>query len=63
MPQKIPSAKIHWKNSRLDFLESRQLPPHCLSSKGPNCQRGVLLIFAGAIEGTMKEKRRPREGH
>jgi len=30
-PQKIPSAKIHWKSSRLDFLESRWHPPHWLS--------------------------------
>jgi len=26
--QKIPSAKIHWKSSRLDFLGSRRHPPH-----------------------------------
>ena len=50
-PQKIPSANIRWKSSRLEFLGSRRYPPHCLSSKGPNYQRGVLLISAGAIEG------------
>ena len=33
-------------------------PPHWLSSKGPNYQRGVLLISADAIEGLLKEKRR-----
>jgi len=33
------------------FLESRRHPPHSLSSKGSNYQRGVLLISAGAIEG------------
>jgi len=27
-PQKIPSAKIHWKSSDLDFLGSRRHPPH-----------------------------------
>jgi len=27
-PQKIPSAKIRWKSSRLDFLGSGRLPPH-----------------------------------
>ena len=48
---KIPSEKIRWKISRLHFLGSRQHPPHRLSSKGRNCQRGVLLISAGAIEG------------
>ena len=35
---------------RLEFLESRRHPPHWLSSKGPNYQRAVLLISAGAIE-------------
>jgi len=61
-PEKIPSAKIHWKSFRLDFLGSRRHPPHWLSSKGPNYQRGVLLISAGAIEGHFEEKT-PREGH
>jgi len=49
--QKVPSAKIRWKISRLDFLESRRQPPHWLSSKGPNYQHGVLLVSAGATEG------------
>ena len=53
-PQKIPSAKIRSKSSRLDFLGSR--PPHWLSSKGPNYQRGVLLISAGATEGYFEGK-------
>jgi len=48
--KKIPSAKIRWKISRLDILGSRRLPPHSLTSKGPNYQRGVLLISVGAIE-------------
>ena len=55
---KIPSAKIRWKSSRLNFLGSRRHPPHWLSSKGPNYQRGVLLIPTGAVEGYFKEKRR-----
>jgi len=50
-PPKIPSAKIRWKSSRLDFLGSRRHTPHWLSSKWPNYQHGVLLISAGAIEG------------
>ena len=61
-PQKISDAKIRWKSFRLDFLGSRRYPPHWLSSKGPNCQIGVLLISADAIEGHLKEKRR-REFH
>ena len=39
------------------FFWSRRHPPHSLSSKGPNYQRRVLLIYAGAIEGLLKEKR------
>jgi len=61
-PQKSPSAKILWINSRLDVLGSRQHPPHWLSSKGPNYQSGVLLISAGATEGHFEGKT-PREGH
>jgi len=38
------------------FLESRRHPPHWLSSKGPNYQRGVLLISAGAIAGHFEGK-------
>ena len=55
---KFPSTKIRWKISRLDFLGSRRHLPHWLSSKGPNYQREVLLISAGAIEGHLKKKRR-----
>ena len=49
-PQKIPSAKICWKSSCLNFLGSWWHPPHWLSSKGPNYQHGVLLMSAGATE-------------
>jgi len=59
---KNSSAKIRWKSSRLDFLGSRRHLPHWLSSKGPNYQRGVLLISAGSIEGHFEGKM-PREGH
>ena len=58
---KIPSTKIRWKSSRLDFLGSRRHPPHSFS-KGPNDQRGVLLISAGAIEGHFEGKT-PQESH
>jgi len=61
-PKKFPSAKIHWKSYRLYFLGSRRHPPLWLSSKGPNYQRGVLLISAGAIEGHFEGKT-PREFH
>jgi len=44
------------------FLGSRRHPPHWLSSKWPNYQRGVLLISAGAIEGLFEGKT-PLEDH
>jgi len=43
------------------FLGSRR-HPHWLSSKGPNYQRGVLLIPTGKIEGKFEGKT-PRAGH
>jgi len=55
-PLKIPSPKIRWKSSRLDFLGSRRHPPHRLSSKRPNYQRGILLISADATEGQFEWK-------
>ena len=44
-PQKIPSAKIRWKSSSLNFFGSRRHLPHWLSSKEPNYQNGVLLCW------------------
>jgi hypothetical protein len=41
-------------------MESGRHPSHCVSSKGPNYQHGVLLISAGAIEGHFEGKM-PRE--
>ena len=61
-PLNLPSAKIWWKSSRLDFWGSRRHPPHWLSSKGPNYQRRILLISTGAIEGHFEGKT-PREFH
>jgi len=51
-----PSAKTRWKNSQIGFLISRRHPPRWLSSKWLNCQYGVLLISAGAIEGHIEGK-------
>ena len=50
------------ENSHLDFLGSRRHPSHWLSSKGPNYQRGGLLISASATEGHF-EGNTSREGH
>jgi hypothetical protein len=43
------------------FCRSKWHTPHCLSSKGPNCLRGVLLISAGAVDGHF-ERKTPRAG-
>jgi len=59
---KYPSAKIRWKISRLIFFCIKTVLFNWLSSKGPNFQRGVLLIFAGAIEGYFEGKT-TREAH
>jgi len=45
-----------------NFWGLRWHTPHWFSSKGPNYQRGVLLISAGAIEGHFEGKT-PREFH
>ena len=51
-PQKIPSAKIRCKSSRLDVCGIKTASSLIwLASKGPNYQRGLLLISAGATEG------------
>ena len=54
---KIPSAKIRWKSSRLDFWGSRRHPPHWLSSKGPNYQRRVLSSLLVQFKDILKGKR------
>ena len=59
---KYSVCKNPLENFSLRFLGSRRYPPHLLSSRGPNYQRGVLLISAGAIEGHFEGKTR-REGH
>ena len=59
---KISEYKNFLENFSPRFFLSRRHPPHWLSSKGPNYQRGVLLISAGAIEGHFEVKR-PREVH
>jgi len=60
--QKSPCTKIRCESSSLNFLRSRLHSPRQLSSKGPNYQRGVLLIFTAAIEGHFEGKA-PREFH
>ena len=59
-PKKFRVQKSAWKILSSVFLGSRRHPRHWLSSKGPNYQRGVLLISADAIEGHFEGKT-PRE--
>ena len=47
---KIIHVRNPLQNSHLDFFGSKHHFPHWLPSKGPNYQRAVLLISAGAIE-------------
>jgi hypothetical protein len=61
-PKQFLNVKVIWKISRLDFVGSIRYLPHCLSSKGPNYQRGELHISAGAIEGHF-ELKAPRKFH
>jgi len=55
-PQKIPSAKIRWKSSRLEFLGVKTASSSTIIFKRANYQRGVLLISAGAIAGHFEGK-------
>ena len=54
--QNISSTKFRWNISRLEFFGSRKHPTNWLFYKRPNCQRGVLLIQASAIEGHFEGK-------
>ena len=61
---KIPSAKIRWESSRLDFLGSRRHPPHWLSlnwrtfwwknaagrSPRGSCSCTTMTRFAGQLQ-------------
>jgi len=63
-PKIIPSAKIRWKSSRLDFWDQDGILSIDYLPKGRtiNYERRVLLISAGAIEGNFDRKTQ-REGH
>jgi len=56
--QKIPSAKFA-ENISPRFFGNKH-PPHCLSFKEPNYQRGVLLFSVGATAGHFEGKK-PRD--
>jgi len=61
LAQKNSECKNPLENISPRFLGSRRHPPHWLSYKVPNYQRGVLLVSAGANEGHFEGKT-PRGG-
>jgi len=56
-PKKIPSAKIRWKSSRLDFLGSRRHPTHYLP-KGQIINAEYYSSLLVELKDILKEKRR-----
>ena len=52
-----PSAKIRWKNSRLDILGSRRHPPHYLP-KGQTINAEYYSYLLVQLKDILKEKRR-----
>ena len=54
--QKIPSAKIRWKSSRLDFLGSRRHCPHCYLPKGQTINAEYYSSLLVQLKGILKEK-------
>ena len=56
VPKKNPSAKIRWKNSRLDFLGSRRHPPHYLP-KGQTINVKYYSSLLVQLKDILKEKR------
>ena len=58
--QKIPSARIRWKNYRLDFFGIKTASSSLIIFQRAKFQRRVSLISAGANEGHFEAKT-PRE--
>ena len=59
---KISECKNKLGNFWPQLFGINRRPSHCLSSNGPNYQRGMLLISAGVIKGYFEGKT-PREDH
>jgi len=57
-PKKIPSAKIRWKSSCLDFLGSRRHPLTDYLSKGQTINAGYYSSPLVQLKDILKEKRR-----
>jgi len=53
---KIPSAKIRWKSSRLDFLGSRQHSPIDYFPKGQTINVEYSLSLLVQMKDILKEK-------
>ena len=57
LPQKIPSAKICWKSSRLYFLGSRWYPPIDYLPKGQTINAEYYSYLLVQFKDILKEKR------
>jgi len=57
-PQKIPSTKIRWKSSRLDFLRSRRHPPIDYLPKGQTINAEYYSSLLVQLKDILKENRR-----
>jgi len=55
---KIPSAKILWKSTRLDFLGSGRHPPHCYLPQGQTTTPEYYSSLLVQLKDILKEKRR-----
>jgi len=63
-PQKIPSAKICWKSSRLDFFWDQDgILLNDYLPKGRNIKAEYYSSLLVQLKDILKEKRQPREGH
>ena len=57
-PQKIPSAKIHWKSSRLEFFYQDGILLIDYSPKGQIINAEYYLSLLVELKNILKEKRR-----
>jgi len=57
----IPSARIRWKSSRLDFLGLARHPPIDYLPKGQAINVEHYLSLLVQLKDTLKEKHQPRE--
>jgi hypothetical protein len=62
-PQKIPSVKIHWKSSHLDFLDQDGIFLIDYLLKGQTTKAEYYSSVLVQLEDILKGNHRPRDGH